>query len=304
MYKDIHIGSIGIDYRGTPNQLNGCVLDLNHRQVWAEKFAVQRRVCAEKSATFEGITNMVLSLFEGMNEGDLAIITRSGHGTRVPDRNGDEVSGFDSAFVPYDYQRGLYLDDDWAALMGRRKHGTFVLLLDDFCHSGTAARGFQAEHDRQAKPRFVHFHELVSQQNGLCPKIADALMARERPRGGESVPEGVVSITGCKDTEYSYDTSDGGAFTLSSERAWRQLPIGASLADWYAKLVPAYLPKPGRFPQTPQFHGSDVLKAFIAPGLKPPAFPPVFAVSPPAAGPGVEVIVGGYRAKTWERIGS
>lgn len=284
MYNDLHIASIGIDYRGTPNQLGGCIADLRTHQAWGEELKIDpahRWEAAETKATFAGITDCVLGMFERMGVGDLAIITRSGHGTRVPDRSGDEASGFDSAFVPYDYKQNLYLDDQWFQLMQKRKQGTFVLLIDDFCHSGTSARAFHA--DAVGQRRFVALETLQSQGLGCeaCERICTA--PRAFLRGGVEVTgEGIAQITGCTDDEYSYDsqfpnTGPNGAMTYFLHRARKQLSVGATLSDWHKKLVPGYLPAPGRYPQTPQFNGSDAMKAFIVPGFQvyvPPA-PPV-----------------------------
>lgn len=280
MYNQVHIGSIGIDYRGTPNQLNGCVADLNTHQVWAQAFTdpKHRRLVAEQKATYNGISDMVLGLFDGMSEGDLAIITRSGHGTRVPDKSGDEASGFDSAFVPWDYKQNLYLDDQWRVLMQKRKAGTFVLLIDDFCHSGTAARAFNR--DAVGVPRYVSFAELVGQGMACCDADRICHQPRAFIRGGlESVDEGIIQFTGCRDDEFSYDASfhgqPNGAMTYFLHRAYGQLSVGATMVDWHRRLTPTYLPKPNQYPQSPQFNGSDAMKAFPVPGKRLATISPV-----------------------------
>jgi Caspase domain len=45
--------------------------------------------------------------------GDSIFLHYSGHGTKVPDQNGDEEDGYDEALVPSDYtSAGIILDDD------------------------------------------------------------------------------------------------------------------------------------------------------------------------------------------------
>ncbi len=51
--------------------------------------------------------NAILNAFErwlihGTREGDLAFFYFSGHGTQIPDQNGDEDDGMDEALCPYD----------------------------------------------------------------------------------------------------------------------------------------------------------------------------------------------------------
>jgi hypothetical protein len=286
MYNDIHIGSIGIDYKGTPNQLGGCIADAHSWQAWAAPFAKRTLDRIEGDATYDGITDMVLDLFGGMKAGDLAIITRSGHGTQVPDRSSDEADGMDEAFVPYDYRQKLYLDDQYRTLMQRRPQGTYVLLIDDFCHSGTAARAF-AQHpvEMPGLPRFIPFSSLEGE---MCPAAVNEMcQLRSRPRDATDVDEGIIQITGCLDTEYSYDanfsTGPNGAATYYLLRSWKALQKGQAFRDWY-KLLRAYLPS-SKFSQTPQFNASAVLQGWIAPGLAPSTPAPV--LTPPVPGAGV-----------------
>jgi metacaspase-1 len=45
--------------------------------------------------------------------GDSIFLHYSGHGTKVPDQNGDEEDGYDEALVPSDYaSAGVILDDE------------------------------------------------------------------------------------------------------------------------------------------------------------------------------------------------
>ena len=70
---------------------------------------------------------------------DVAIVLFSGHGTRVPDLDGDEARGwsgtkYDQAIVPVDYERnGLILDDDLAAVFWTFPRETKLILILDSC---------------------------------------------------------------------------------------------------------------------------------------------------------------------------
>lgn len=63
----------------------------------------------------------------------------SGHGTKVPDLNGDEDDGYDEALVPLDFDRsGVILDDDlYEIFVKGLPPGVHVVALMDCCHSGT-----------------------------------------------------------------------------------------------------------------------------------------------------------------------
>lgn len=272
MYNNVHLGTIGTDYRGTPNQLGGCVADA---VTWGKRFhpVAQRTLDRiEGEATLQGILDLVDDLCSGAKPGDLVIITRSGHGTQVPDRSGDETDGKDEAFVPHDYRNGLLLDDTYRAALAKHPQ-IYKMLIDDFCHSGTAARAFQANPLAviPGMPRFIPFHSLEGE---MCPKaVANLCGKRPRRRGGlESVDEGVIQIAGCLDTEFSYDATfngkPNGACTYFLNRAYDQLAAGATFAGWFKELR-KYLPKVGMYPQTPQLNASEALKDWVVPGLNP-----------------------------------
>lgn len=44
--------------------------------------------------------------------GDVLVFQFAGHGTQLPDLEGDENDDKDEAMVPYDYASGAYLIDD------------------------------------------------------------------------------------------------------------------------------------------------------------------------------------------------
>jgi metacaspase-1 len=69
---------------------------------------------------------------------------------------------------------------------------------------------------------------------------------------------GDLLLAGCRDTEYSWDTSfqnrPNGAFTYYALKTLKDLPAGASYEKWFAAICD-YLPST-RLPQAPQILGS------------------------------------------------
>lgn len=87
--------------------------------------------------------------------GDWFIFFFAGHGGNVPDRNGDEASGMDQAFMLPDKRMrltnaGSLIDDEFAlALDTYVPPGVRILVLCDCCHSGTICDidSFNYEHE-------------------------------------------------------------------------------------------------------------------------------------------------------------
>jgi hypothetical protein len=76
-------------------------------------------------------------VFARIPAGDSLFLHYSGHGSQVPDENGDEESGFDSTICPCDYETaGQIIDDDIFALVAAPiPKGAELFALMDCCHS-------------------------------------------------------------------------------------------------------------------------------------------------------------------------
>jgi hypothetical protein len=263
---------IGINnYPGTHMDLNGCVNDANDwaGELAARGFAVSKLI--DSQATKAAMVSGIQSLIGAAVSGDVVVITFSGHGTYVPDLNGDEVDGLDEALCPYDLQTGggALIDDQINTLFAARKAGVRLLLISDSCHSGTVTRAALADPDADdaPRPRFM--------------PMGNWLPADQLPRGFSGQPVTAVQVTsglspfagalsrmagdlllaGCKEgpNNFSYDARIAGrpcgAFSYYALKTLRTLPATATYADWHARITPACLPS-ASYPQTPQIFGS------------------------------------------------
>jgi hypothetical protein len=253
---------VGInDYPGTGSDLSGCVNDAND---WAETlrgrgFSVGQLLDAE--ATGDAIRAGMRGLLDQAGSGDVVVITYSGHGTWVPDQDGDEPDGRDEALCPYDIRTaGPLLDDELFTIFSERARGTRVVLISDSCHSGTVAR--LAPATSGTSDRLVRFlppaHFLAKEEIEVARRIPRVY--RGRPR------QSALLLAGCQDIEYSYDAVFGGrpngAFTYVALAALRSLPAEATYRDWMAAIA-AKLPSVD-YPQTPGLSGSSTQKRWPA----------------------------------------
>jgi len=263
---------IGVNnYPGTHMDLAGCV---NDAQDWAAElrtrgFDVQQLLDAQ--ATKAAMVNAFKTVIGAAAKGDVVVITFSGHGTYVPDLNGDELDGLDEALCPYDVQTGgaALIDDEIHAMFAARKPGVRLVLISDSCHSGTVTRAAGADPDSDDLPRARFL------------PMGNWLPANQLPRGASGKPVSSVVVTsgaspfvnalsrgeddlllsGCKEgpNNFSYDARikgrPSGAFTYYALKALKALPSGATYADWHAAITPVYLPS-ASYPQSPQIVGS------------------------------------------------
>jgi hypothetical protein len=263
---------VGVNnYPGTHMDLAGCVNDAKDwaAELGARGFEVTQLL--DEKATKAALVNAFKSVIGAAGKGDTVVITFSGHGTYVPDLNGDEIDGLDEALCPCDIQTGggALIDDEIHAMFASRKPGVRLVLISDSCHSGTVTRAAGADPDSDDLPRARFL------------PMGNWLPADQLPRGASGKPvssvvvtsgaspfvnslsrgEGDLLLAGCKEgpNNFSYDAKikgrPNGAFTYYALKALKTLPPGATYTDWHAAITPAYLPSLN-YPQSPQIVGS------------------------------------------------
>jgi len=258
---------IGINnYPGTNNDLAGCVNDAND---WAKEFAGRGFVLKklfDQQATGKAMRLAIQTTVAGAKAGDSVVVQYSGHGSFVPDEDGDEPDGTDECLCPHDVStNGPITDDEMFDLYSARQHGVKLLMISDSCHSGTVARfapittppTTKGKNAPQRKVRFLPPSVFLSRRDAAKLGVSRA-MHRSSPPGRYAA----LLIAGCQDTEYSYDAyfrgRPNGAFTFVALRALGSLSAKATYADWF-KRIRRDLPSQ-QYPQTPNLYGSKSMK--------------------------------------------
>jgi Caspase domain len=224
---------IGINYRGSPYQLNGCVNDAVNTANYLRAFGFANIdivtddpavTCnASTAASGANIANKLKDLVERSRQGklDLVWISYSGHGTQALDTRsrttvdlnpamnldvnpnidttyGDEADGLDDAIVPSDHDTyGIIRDDYLRNILASFSPATWVVVVMDACHSGTMGD-------------LKYLWNLPSNVKGQATYQAQSKL--------ECLPR-VLMVSGCRDSQTSADAyfSDrrqyGGALT-------------------------------------------------------------------------------------------
>lgn len=245
--------TVGINnYPGPYNDLSGCV---NDAMDWAgllgrEGYTVQTLI--DGGATKHAIRNEITKMLERAGWGDRIVFQFSGHGTWIPDRDGDEMDQRDEALCCFDFESGgLLTDDELHKLFSSRRSGVGVLVLSDSCHSGTMSRLLNAT----MAPSGVRFISPAAFTD-ISGKAAEQ---REQFAPVASSRPSTSLISGCGDHEYSYDAHfngrPNGAFTRAAIDTYT---TGLSLGNWH-KRIREKLPS-NSYPQTPQMTGTTYRK--------------------------------------------
>ncbi len=253
---------VGInDYPGTSNDLSGCV---NDAKDWASLLKNQFQfsnitMLLDRNATWSKVTSALQSMIKNSNKGDSLVFTYSGHGSSVPDGDGDEPDGRDEVLCLYDK---FLVDDDLRNIIGQLKDGVKLTIISDSCHSGTVTRAQLPKTTGIWATIKKFFNKKDYKRARYMPPQDDKvamLVARLPLKGRIFSTEGMkdVLVTGCTSTEYSYDAhingKYNGAMTYHAIQSVKKNP-NASYNDFYAELRKR-LPS-SQYPQTPQLEGS------------------------------------------------
>ena len=171
------------------------------------------------AATKKAIQSGIKTLLRGLKKGDVALLHYSGHGSNVPDDNGDEADGRDEILCPTDLDWKDPLRDDWLReTFDRLPAGARLTVIMDCCHSGTNTRAILPP-DAPVKERYLPSPwGLAEVESGrsLPKRVTTELRRSSRGKRKSSnvvdanLPE--VLITGCRDTQTSADAFINGRY--------------------------------------------------------------------------------------------
>jgi hypothetical protein len=247
-----HYGSSGI--------LFGCENDANDMLAIAKTKGFTGDTILTEKATRAAVLDKIRQAKSALRDGDIFMISYSGHGGQTKDGNGDETDGEDETWCLYD---GQLIDDELYAELRAFSEGVRILMFSDSCHSGTVARVLMADFDLpreapadrgllnlSATPRASRMSEL----NARFQKAIDVGGARDvvavraldpetvlntyvtnqafyddiqKRVAGDKSPETrgrnepkILSINACKDDELAGDGSGNGVFTAALCKVW------------------------------------------------------------------------------------
>lgn len=252
---------VGINYPGTSSELRGCVNDAFswHRLLTDEGYVVTTILDAD--ATRDNVLHILTQHLARLRWRDSLVFTFSGHGTWLPDLDGDEQDARDEALCMVDFENfGLIKDDELRSLLSIRAFGSRVITLSDSCFSGSVTRQIMADvPDRNVKfvdPRDVLVHEGFTDriiQRKLA--FANAIIENGEPRNPKRPATKSTLLSGCHEEEVAYDAYIRGMWQGAFTAAAVETHVtGQSLWEWHHKIREVL---PSRsYPQHPQLEAT------------------------------------------------
>lgn len=215
---------IGINrYRMAGADLRGCVNDVkNVTGVLTEVYGFPRKNIThllDFAATTKAMQAGIATLINEAKRGDVLFLHYSGHGSNVPDKNGDEADHRDEILCPTDLDWRKPFLDDWlrAALDKVKAKGASLTVVMDCCHSGSITRAVQPPDAKVVERYLPSPWDLVAEESGRALRGRARGSLRAAPRGpaprdvvAVDIPE--ILVTGCRSTQTSADAYIGGSY--------------------------------------------------------------------------------------------
>ncbi|MDR5781304.1 caspase family protein [Caballeronia sp. LZ065] len=240
--------------------LGGCVADA---RAWRDALVrlgfEAPALLLDQQATRAQIVSALASLIEGSRAGDVIVFQYSGHGTQLPDLNGDETGpdGKDEAICPYDFAEGAFLiDDDIGELCDRLPAGVNLTLFTDCCHSGTISRfagagpnGGVISGPGGARARFVVPDASLIAAHARFRRSTSSFRARAI-RAAQVEARRELLFAACLAEEVAWESNGHGALT---DRAMRVLAgpgaSGLTNAGFAQQMIDAFGPNANQHPR-------------------------------------------------------
>ncbi|KOR30196.1 hypothetical protein TI04_06825 [Achromatium sp. WMS2] len=190
-------------------------------------------------------------LINATQPGDRVLFYFSGHGSQIPDTNGDEADGNDEVLLAYDTKlvvrhsqetlNNVLVDDEIHELITKML-GRKLIMLVDACHSGSSFRGITlTQHLGKTRVQSKFFDYA-----GRMPTSARGVRIRNNitDNAGASTSMQYAVLAAANDDEEALNSPNGGFFTIGiyrTIRAQAQSNHGALTMAMLQQRVTAYL---------------------------------------------------------------
>ncbi len=243
--------------------LNGCVGDAEDMANTLTILGFESknmRICTNRRATKAGIVKGLQWLMKNAGAGDSLVFYYSGHGSQVPDLDGDEIDRKDEIICPHDisFENQVYIkDDDFKGLFKTLPAGVVLEVILDSCHSGTGTRDIPVSRRSKYLPPPLDYSFHIDYN----PVLKTAGILKFGASTERRIKEGLNHVlwSGCRDNQTSEETEiEGkvrGVFTYNFCQILRRTNGNITRKELHKLLTGAV--RRGGFAQVPQLEASS-----------------------------------------------
>jgi hypothetical protein len=248
----LHVGLNHVNassYGGWPGTLQACESDARAMQAIATSLGYAPTILLTEEATARKVIAAITKAATAMQPGDAFLLTYSGHGSQVPDTNGDEAQADagevgevadqkDETWVLYDR---MLIDDELWALWSLFPAKSRIVVLSDSCASGSVTKGLQEPWDAppsSAAEQFASKRMPLDVEERTYKghrRTYDAIQKRVPARQSSVVAASVVLVSGCQDNQLSRDGKVNSLFTRRLLQVWADGTFHGSIKELHEK---------------------------------------------------------------------
>lgn len=243
-------------YAGWDGQLNACEADAEDMTDIAKSRGFDVQTLLTKNATSENVINGISTAAKKLENGDIFILSYSGHGGKLPDENSDEIDNTDETWCLYDRQ---LVDDEINNHLSEFKEGVRILVFSDSCHSGTVTRVIATNKNidmmntntdiNGIRYRFAPINIIRKTYRLHKSKYDKILSNRKLKESEDKVKASVILLSGCQDNQYSQDGEFNGLFTSNLLDTWNNGLFNKSYKSFHKAILSKMPPD-----QTPNYY--------------------------------------------------
>ena len=209
-----------------------------------------------KDATRDRVIERIRGASKALKSGDIFMLSYSGHGGQLPDRNEEEADVMDETWCLYD---GELVDDEMYSLYGEFAQGVRVLVFSDSCHSGTVTKVayYQSRMDMRTSNLDVHESkyrfmpsDVAQRTYRLNKEFYDKILKRtDLEEAEDRVKASILLISGCQDNQLSLDGNFNGLFTSQVLAVWKDGTFKGAYKRFHKNIIRRMPPD-----QTPNYY--------------------------------------------------
>lgn len=244
----LHIGVNEIDpnHYGSKGELSACESDAKWMRETAENSGFEATSLLTFDATRSAVMGRIREIAESLNEGDIFLLSYSGHGSQVQDQNFDETDGADETWCLYD---GQLLDDEIFMLLSRFKSGVRILVFSDSCNSGTVLKNVlltkedggnnfsSVTKDDSYKYKTLKLEIAKNTYENNKEFYNGIQLNDELINAKKNIKASAILISGCQDDQLSKDGVYFGAFTAVVRQTWKGGRFSGSYINFHQSIV-------------------------------------------------------------------
>jgi hypothetical protein len=217
----------------------------------AKNVGYETKVLLTAAATREAVVKHIQRAAKELSDGDIFLLTYSGHGGQLPDKNHDERDMEDETWCLYD---GQLIDDELYLLWSQFKEGVRIFLLSDSCHSGTVAKQYarsmavpdsfvDALNAKSDIPYRGPVYRMMPPEYCVRTYVDnrsyyDGIISKIPPKSDMGpVNSSVLLISGCQDNQFSMDGTFNGAFTGTLKSVWNDGQFSGHYGEFHQAIV-------------------------------------------------------------------